>query len=66
MTARRSALYLGKVMHCRLAPKRHRFRYRVASLLVDLDELADLDRGLRVFSVDRANLFSFHQRESRP
>ena len=66
MTARRSAIYLGKVMHCRLAPKRHRFRYRVASLLVDLDELADLDRGLRVFSVDRANLFSFHQRDHGP
>lgn len=63
MTERRSALYLGKVMHVRVGPMRHRFRYRVASLLVDLDELPDLDRGLRLFSVDRGNVFSFHQRD---
>lgn len=66
MTDRRSALYLGKVMHCRLGPMRHRFRYSVASLLVDLDELPELDRSIRVFSVDRGNLFSFHQRDHGP
>ena len=63
MTERRSALYLGQVMHVRVGPMRHRFRYRVASLLIDLDELPDLDRTLRSFSVDRGNLFSFHQRD---
>lgn len=66
MTDRRSALYLGHVMHCRFAPKRHRFRYRMASMLVDLDELEALDRDLRFFSVDRGNLFSFHQRDHGP
>ena len=66
MHSRHSALYLGLVMHCRFLPKRHQFRYRVASLLVDLDELETLDRGMRWFSVDRFNLFSFHQRDHGP
>jgi len=66
MTTDTSALYLGKVMHCRMGPMRHRFRYRVASVLLDLDALDDLDRGLRLFSVDRFNLFSFHQRDHGP
>jgi len=55
-----SALYVGRVMHQRLRPIRHRLDYRLFSMLVDLDELADLDRRLRVFSVDRFNLFSLH------
>lgn len=66
MTERRSALYLGKVMHCRFAPKRHRFRYRMVSMLIDLDELPNLHRDLRLFSVDRSNVFSFHQRDHGP
>lgn len=52
-----SALYAGPVMHQRLQPLRHRLRYRVFSLLLDLDELASL--RLRCFSVGRFNLFSF-------
>ncbi|MGO9391220.1 DUF1365 domain-containing protein [Rhodoblastus sp.] len=58
-----SALYAGHVTHLRLRPRRHRFRYRVHSLLLDLDELETLDRQLRLFSVDAFNLFSFHQRD---
>ncbi|MDM0068757.1 DUF1365 family protein [Variovorax sp. J31P207] len=56
-----SALYVGSVMHQRLRPVRHRLDYRLFSLLLDLDELADLDRRLRLFSLDRFNLFSLHQ-----
>lgn len=58
-----SALYVGRVMHQRLRPVRHRLGYRVFWLLLDLDELADLDRRLRLFSLDRFNLFSLHQRD---
>lgn len=61
--ARRSAAYEGVVFHKRLRPKAHAFRYRVFSLLVDLDELPDLDRGLRLFSRNRWNLFSFRDRD---
>jgi uncharacterized protein len=58
-----SALYLGRVMHRRLRPQRHRFVYRVFSLLVDLDRLDELDRGLRLLSVNRPNLLSLQERD---
>lgn len=59
----RSALYAGQVMHHRFSPKRHRFIYRVVSLLIDLDE-ANQDRlGLKLLSVDRFNLFSWRNRD---
>ncbi|HSD39849.1 MAG TPA: DUF1365 family protein [Rhodocyclaceae bacterium] len=56
----RSALYVGRVMHQRLRPRRHRLAYRIYNLLLDLDELPGLDARLRCFSVGRFNLFSFH------
>ena len=55
-----SALYLGRVMHQRLWPRRHRLAYRLYQLLLDIDELPSLHARLRCFSVDRFNLFSFH------
>lgn len=59
MTA--SALYAGVVVHTRLRPTRHHLRYRVFSLLIDLDELPRL--GTRLLSHNRFNLFSFHDRD---
>jgi len=56
-----AALYLGKVMHARLRPVSHRFTYRVMSLLIDLDRLDEADRQSRLFAVNRAGLFSFHE-----
>ena len=58
-----SGLYPGNVTHLRLAPRRHRFRYRLFMALFDLDELDQLDRGLRLFSHNRANVFSFFDRD---
>lgn len=63
MTSSLSAIYTGRVSHQRLRPLRHRLRYRVFSLLLDLDELPDLHRRLRWFSLERFNLFSFHARD---
>lgn len=59
----RSALYAGKVMHRRLRPRLHQLRYRVFSLLLDLDELDGLDSRLRLFSRNRFNLIAFHDRD---
>jgi uncharacterized protein len=56
----RSALYVGSVMHRRIRPRTHKFRYRAFWLLLDLDELAELSGWLRLFSHNRANLFSLH------
>ena len=54
-----SALFRGNVMHRRLRPRRHRLTYKLAMVLLDLDKLGALDRRLRLFSIDRFNLFSF-------
>jgi len=61
-----SALYTGRVMHARLRPARHRFIYRIFSLLMDLDELPALDRRLRLFAYNRPALISFYDRDHGP
>lgn len=58
-----AALYVGSVMHARLKPAVHRFTYSVFSLLVDLDRLDEAGRQSRLFSVNRANVVSFHERD---
>lgn len=58
-----SALYCGGVTHRRLRPRVHGLRYRVFWLLLDLAEIDDLDRRLRLFSRNRFNLLSFHDRD---
>jgi DUF1365 family protein len=62
MTAR-SSLYTGSVMHRRLHPRRHRFRYRAFWLLLDLDELDALSGRLCCFSYNRPNMFSLYDRD---
>ena len=58
-----SGIFRGEVVHQRYRPKRHRFAYRVFSLLLDLDELPRLDRGLRLFSYNRPGLLAFYDRD---
>ena len=57
----RSAVYTGTLLHARRAPARHVFRYPVSYWLVDLDELPELERRLRLFSVDRRNVVSLRR-----
>lgn len=54
-----SSLYECEVVHERLLPRRHGFRYHLFFMDLWLDELPALDRGLRLFSVDRFNAYSF-------
>jgi len=58
-----SCLYRGEVMHRRLIPFKHRFVYRVFSVLLDLDEIPGLAGRLRLFSHNTWNLFSYHDRD---
>jgi DUF1365 family protein len=64
MTA--SAIYEGWVMHRRVRPRHHRFRYRVFAMLLALDELPALDKKLRLFKHNRWGLFSFHDSDHGP
>ena len=61
-----SALYIGNVVHRRFGATPHALRYRMIMALLDLDELDALDATLRLFSRNRANLFSFHDRDHLP
>ena len=61
-----SALYEGLVTHARLRPKRHRLAYRIFQMLIDLDELPRLDRGLKLFGYNRPGLLSFRDRDHGP
>lgn len=58
-----SALFPGHVTHTRLRPKVHKLGYKIYSLLLDLDELEVLPSRLRLFSVNRFNLFSFREKD---
>lgn len=63
---RLAALYPGRVMHHRQRPVDHRFRYRVLSLLVDIDRLDDINSRLRLFAVDRLAPLAFWHRDHGP
>ena len=60
------ALYVGAVMHMRLWPVRHQFRYRLFSLLIDIDRVQEACSRLGFLSLNRWNLFSFHERDHGP
>jgi len=62
-TSAAASLYVGDVMHARLKPFVHRFNYRVMSLLINLDRLAEADRQSALFGVNRGALYSFHERD---
>lgn len=56
-----SALYAGCVAHNR--PGKHRLKYRVFMLALDLDDMPELGKRLRLFSHNRAGLMSLFDRD---
>lgn len=54
-----SCLYVGKVMHRRHAPRKHKLSYRIFSLFLDIDRIDELAARSRWFSRGRFNLYSF-------
>lgn len=58
-----ASLYSARVMHRRLVAPFYRFVYRVFYLLLDIDRIDEAARGLRLFSYNRFNLLSFHDRD---
>ena len=58
-----SCIYAGYVRHRRRGPRVHAFRYRLFQFYLDLDELAEVDRAVPLFSVNRFNVLAFHDRD---
>jgi DUF1365 family protein len=56
------AIYVGTVTHRRLRPLTHALSYGVASVLVDVDDLA-AGKTPALLSYNRFNLFSIHDRD---
>lgn len=61
-----ACIYRCQVMHRRYHPISYHFNYRVFSLLIDIDRLADAEQQSTLFSIDKPNLFSFHQKDHLP
>ncbi len=57
----RSAIYTGTLMHSRRTPKRNTFTYPVSYWLLDLDEIPELERRLKLVSFNRRNLVTFRE-----
>jgi hypothetical protein len=57
----RSCLYEGAVVHRRLEPVPHRFRYRVGLVYLDLEELPSVFRGRWLWGVERRRLATFRR-----
>jgi DUF1365 family protein len=58
-----SAIYNGFVTHTRISPARHSFRYRVFSMLLDLDEIDAIAARSRIFAHNRRGIISFQDKD---
>ena len=61
-----SFIYNGNVIHKRFKPKEHYFKYKVFSLLLDLDELNIIKKKIKFFSHNKFNIFSFFDKDHGP
>lgn len=56
-----SCLYVGTIRHRRFAPKPHVFNYELFMVYLDLDELAEVFQGSRLWSADKPALAWFRR-----
>jgi len=61
-----SSFYFGEVTHKRFRPRAHQLRYRVFTMLVDIDELTILDSSILSFGYNRRRPMSFYDKDHGP
>ena len=61
-----SCIYNGIVKHQRFKPIEHSLNYKTFSILIDLDEIESLSRNISIFSLNKFNIFSFHNLDHGP
>lgn len=59
----RSRLYSGQLRHRREGARAYAFTYGVFYWYIDLDEIDEIDRRIRLFSYNRLNVLSFLDRD---
>ncbi len=59
----KSALYKGTVLHRRLRPVGHLLSYKIFYLLIDLDEMDIVSKGIPFFSIGKRNLVAFMEKD---
>lgn len=64
--ALRSCLYACDVVHARLSPRRHRFRYRLFYFAIDLDEAPSVCRQVQGFSAGAASFYRWRDEDFLP
>ena len=57
------SIFRGEVVHKRVRPVEHKLRYRVFALAMDVDQLESEAKRLKLFSLNRFNLFSINQKQ---
>ncbi|MCA0373559.1 MAG: DUF1365 domain-containing protein [Proteobacteria bacterium] len=57
------SIYFGETYHKRFFPKIHELRYQIFQIIIDLDDELS---GLKYFSKNRFNLFSFYDKDHGP
>lgn len=57
------AFYDGHVMHARLNPFGHRFRYSVFSVVFDIDKIDAIQKASKLFSINRFNLMCLFEKD---
>ena len=58
-----TTIYEGPIVHKRYHQKKHKFKYNVFNLLLNIDDLSGLNKKYKLFSYNRFNLFSFHDKD---
>ena len=61
-----SRIYDGELMHMRCAPVSHRFDYPFYTCAIDVEEIEKLDNQLSLFSYNRFNVVSLHDKDHVP
>ena len=61
-----SYIYTGKVIHKRFKPKKHYFKYKIFSILLDLNETKFINKNINFFSYNKFNLMSFYDKDHGP
>ena len=57
----KSQILLSSIVHIRFIPFKHKLKYRVPSVYLNIDDLIKINKKYTFFSINNFNLFSFYE-----